>query len=172
MKQRVIISSVGKFVMLFAFCLCAVAGVQAKETKIGFVSSERIMSESAPAKAANAKIEKEFSGRSNELRKLRDELKEKAKKLDRDMPVLSDSERIKRQRELAELDKDFRRKQRTFREDLNQRRNEEIASVVNRANKAIKKIAKEQSFDIVLQDAIYVNPSIDITKKVLEELSK
>ncbi len=130
------------------------------------------MSESEPAKAANAKIEKEFSGRDSELRKLRDELKEKAKKLDRDMPVLKDSERMQRQRELAELDKELRRKQRAFREDLNQRRNEEIASVVNRANKAIKKVAKEGNYDIVLQDAIYVNPSVDITQKVLEELNK
>ena len=170
--MRTFISNAGKFIALSAFCLCVATGVQAKETKIGYVSSERIMSESAPAKAANTKIEKEFSGRNNALRKLRDALKAKAKKLDRDMPVLKDSERMKRQRELVELDKDFRRKQREFREDLNQRRNEEIASVVNRANRAIKKIAKEGNFDIVLQDAIYVNPSVDITEKVLAELSK
>lgn len=172
MNPRTINASIFKHIALLVFCACMMAGVQAKETRIGFVSSERIMSESAAAKAANAKIEKEFSGRSKELRKLRAKVKETASKLDRDLPVISESERLKRQRDLTDLDKDFRRKQRAFREDLNQRKNEEIAVVVNRASKAIKRIAKSEKYDIILQDAIYFSPRVDITEKVLKELSK
>ena len=165
-------ATITKFVAMLAFCAVSVAGAQAQESRIGHVSSDRIMNESAPAKAANAKIEREFSGRNKELLDLNERLKSMASKLDKDMPVLSDSERVKRQRSLAELDQEFQRKQRAFREDLNQRRNEEIAAVVSRANKAIKAIAEAEKFDIILQDAIYYSPRVDITEKVLKALAK
>jgi hypothetical protein len=91
--------------------------------------------------------------------------------LDKDATVLSESDRIKRQRELSDLDKDLQRKQREFREDLNQRRNEELAAVVDRTNKVIKQIAEAEKYDIVFQEAVYASPRIDITDKVLKALN-
>jgi outer membrane protein len=98
-------------------------------------------------------------------------LKAAAEKFDKDSPVLSDSDRTRRQRELADLDKDFQRRQREFNEDINQRKNEELAAVVDRANRVIKQIAEGEKFDIVFQDAVFVNPRIDITEKVLKALN-
>jgi len=157
---------------LAAFGLVTLANAQAQETRVGHVSSERIMRESAPAKAAEAKIEREFSSRDKELGEMAERLKSMAAKLDKDMPVLAESDRMKRQRELGELDQAFQVKQRAFRQDLGQRRNEEIAAVVTSAQKAIKKIAEAEKFDIILQDAVYVSPRIDITEKVIKALNK
>ncbi len=106
------------------------------------------------------------------MQELAAKLKSTAEKLDKDAPVLSDAERGKRQRELAEMDKDFQRRQREFREDLNQRRNEELAVVLERANKVIKQIADAEKYDIVFQEAVYFSPRIDITDKVLKALNK
>ncbi len=150
----------------------AQAQAQAQETRVGHVSSERIMRESAPAKAAEVKIEREFSSRDKELAEMAERLKGMAAKLDKDMPVLAESDRMRRQRELAELDQEFQRKQRAFRQDLAQRKNEEAVAIVNRAQSAIKKIAEAEKFDIILQDAVYVSPRIDITEKVLKALNK
>lgn len=161
-----------KFLALLTLCFGLVFSAHAEGTKIGHVSSEKIMAESKPAKAANAKIEKEFSTRSKNIRKMARDLKAKLAKLDKEMPVMSESERIKRQRELTALDQTFRREQRTFREDLSLRRNQELAKVVDLANKAISQVAKSERFDIILQDAIYVNPRVDITQKVLTVLNK
>lgn len=153
-----------------------IAGVQlvvhAQELKAGFVSTERIFRDAAPAKAATAKLEQEFSKREKDLQELANRLKASAEKLDKDGPVLSDAERGKRQRELAEMDKDFQRRQREFREDLNQRRNEELAVVLERANKVIKQIAEAEKYDIIFQEAVYASPRIDITEKVLKALNK
>jgi outer membrane protein len=147
--------------------------VHAQEgAKIGFVSTERIFREAAPAKTASAKIEQEFSRRDKDLQELAARLKAMSEKLDKDAAVLSESDRIKRQRELADLDKDFQRKQREFREDLNQRRNEELAVVLERTNKVIKQIAETEKYDIVFQEAVYASPRIDITDKVLKALNK
>jgi outer membrane protein len=146
--------------------------VYAQEAKIGFVSTERIFREAAPAKNASAKIEQEFSRRDKELQDLGARLKTLSDKLDKDAAVLSEPDRIKRQRELSDMDKDFQRKQREFREDLNQRRNEELASVLERTNKVIKQIAETEKFDIVFQEAVYASPRIDITDKVLRALNK
>ncbi len=169
-------ASVFKKTSMFAAALMLVAGTslaaQAQELKIGFVSTERIFRDAAPAKAATAKLEQEFSKRDKDIQELAAKLKSAAEKLDKDAPVLSDAERGKRQRELAEMDKDFQRRQREFREDLNQRRNEELAIVLEKANKVIKQLAEAEKYDIVFQEAVYFSPRIDITDKVLKALNK
>lgn len=146
---------------------------QAQEAaKIGFVNTERIFREANPSKAATAKIEQEFSRREKELQEMAARLKSMSDRLDKEGPVLAESDRMKRQRELTDLDKDFQRKQREFREDLNQRRNEELATVLERTNKVIKQIAEAEKFDIVFQEAVYISQRIDITDKVLKALNK
>jgi outer membrane protein len=149
---------------------CAVA--QAQETRIGFVSTERIFREATPAKVAEAKIEQEFSKRSKELQDLAARFKGISDKFDKESAVMSEPERLKRQRDLAEMDKEFQRKQREFREDLNQRKNEELGQVLERTNKVIKQIAEAEKYDIVFQEAVYISPRIDITDKVLRALNK
>jgi outer membrane protein len=168
---KALISS--RCMVFLGMCLLPLMPVHAQEgPKIGFVSTERIFREASPAKTASAKIEQEFSRRDKELQDLGARLKGMSDKLDKDAAVLSESDRIKRQRELADLDKDFQRKQREFREDLNQRRNEELATVLERTNKVIKQIAEMEKFDIVFQEAVYASPRIDITDKVLKALNK
>ena len=146
------------------------APVQAQGVKIGFVSTERILRDSAPAKAAQSKIEAEFKKRDDELQRLANSLRSEAQKFDKDAPVLSESERIKRQRNLADLDSDLQRKRREFQEDFNRRRNEEFSSIVEKADAAIKRIAEQQGYDLILQDAVTVSPRVDITDQVLKAL--
>lgn len=162
-----------KVLVIAALYAASYAPAHAQEaSKIGFVSTERIFREAAPAKAAQAKIEQEFSRRDRELQDAAARVKAASEKLDKDAAVLSESERTRRQRELTDMDKDFQRKQREFREDLNQRRNEELALVLERTNKVIKQIADAEKYDIVFQEAVYASPRIDITDKVLKALNK
>jgi outer membrane protein len=164
--------TLSKYVALLGTCLLPVLSAYAQEySKIGFVNTERVFREAAPAKTANAKIEQEFSRRDKDLQEIAARLKGMSDKLDKDAVVLSESDRAKRQRELADLDKDFQRKQREFREDLNQRRNEELAIVLERTTKVIKQIAEAEKYDIVFQDAVFASPRIDITDKVLKALN-
>lgn len=172
MKLSTKLSVGSKSLTVLLASLCFVSVVQAQETRIGFISTERVFREAAPYKAAEAKLEQEFSRRQKELQDMATRLKTLADKFDKDAPILSDSDRLKRQRELADVDKDFQRKQREFREDLNQRRNEETANVLDRTNKVIKQIAEADKYDIVLQEAAYINPRIDITDKVIKALGK
>ncbi len=153
------------------FVATASMAAQAQELKVGFVNTERLFREAAPAKAATAKLEQEFSRRDKDIQELAAKVKAAAEKLDKDGPVLSDGERVKRQRELSEMDKDFQRRQREFREDLNQRRNEELAAVLEKANKVIRQLAEAEKYDIVFQEAVYYSPRIDMTDKVLKALN-
>jgi len=143
----------------------------AQDARIAAVNSDRILRDSAPAKAAQAKLEAEFSKRDSDLQAMAQRLKAMSDKLDKDNPTLSDAERAKRQRDLAAADTEFQRKQREFREDLNQRRNEELAAVLDRANRVIKQIAETEKYDLIVQEAVYVSPRIDITDKVLKTLN-
>lgn len=172
MKSLTKSSTLFQSAALLAISLFSIAGAQAQEAKIGFVNTERIFREATPAKIAQVKIEQEFSKREKELQDMAARIKGLSDKLDKDGAVLSEPDRIKRQRDLSDLDKDFQRKQREFREDLNQRKNEELAAVLERTNKVIKQIAEEEKYDIVIQEAVHVSPRIDITDKVLKALNK
>lgn len=155
---------------VLVLCLGAFAASQAQELKIGCVNSERIMRDSAPAKSVTAKLESEFSKREKELRNMQTRLKSMSDKLEKDMPVLAESDRIKRQREVADYAQEFQNKSRRYREDLMQRRNEELAVVFDRINKVINNIAQAEKYDLIVQDAIYSSPKVDITEKVLRSL--
>lgn len=173
LKSHIKSAVLPKYAALLFLLFTSFGAVQAQESaKIGFVNTERIFREANPSKAATAKIEQEFSRREKELQEMASRLKSMSDRLDKDGPILAESDRMKRQRELADLDKDFQRKQREFREDLNQRRNEELATVLERTNKVIKQIAEAEKFDIVFQEAVYISQRIDITDKVLKALNK
>jgi outer membrane protein len=156
---------VGVAVLLMA------AGVQAQELKIGYVNSERVLREATPAKAAQEKLQAEFGKRERELADQAARLKASADKLEKDAPTLAEAERTRRQRELVELDRDLQRKRREFQEDLNQRRNEELAGVVERANRVIKQIFESEKYDVILQEVIFAGPRVDITEKVIKALN-
>lgn len=149
--------------------LVPLAGAQ--ELKIGYVNSERVLREAVPAKAAQSKLEAEFSKREKELSDQAAKLKTAADKLEKDGPTLSEAERNRRQRELVDQDREFQRKRREFQEDLNQRRNEELASVVERANRVIKQIFDQEKYDLILQEVVFAGPRVDITDKVLKVLN-
>jgi outer membrane protein len=149
----------------------ATALAQAQELKIGYVNSERVMREAVPAKAAQAKLEAEFSKREKDLTDQGAKLKTAADKLEKDAPTLSETERNRRQRDLVEQDREFQRKRREFQEDLNTRKNEELAAVLERANKVIKQIFDQEKYDLIVQDAVHWSARVDITKKVIDALN-
>jgi outer membrane protein len=142
----------------------------AAEMKIGYVNTERVYREAAPALNAQKKLEREFASREAELKKLAARGKELEAQLAKGKP--SDGERRAMERELASVDREYQAKSRDFREDLNQRRNEEFAAVQERANRVIKQLAEREQFDLILQDVVYVSGKMDITPKVLKELEK
>ncbi|MDP1691309.1 MAG: OmpH family outer membrane protein [Burkholderiaceae bacterium] len=154
-----------------AMLVAATSVAQAQDLKIGYVNSERVLREANPAKAAQAKLEGEFGKREKDLAEVANRLKAAADKLDKDGPTLSEAERSRRQRDLVEQDRDFQRKRREFQEDLNQRKNEELSGVVERANKVIKQIFDSEKYDLILQDAVHWSPRVDITKKVIDALN-
>ena len=154
-----------------AMLMTLIPAAQAQELKIGYVNSERVLREAAPAKAAQTKLEAEFSKRDKELNDQGARLKAAADKLDKDLPTLSEADRTRRQRELVDQDRDLQRKRRELQEDLNQRRNEEVAGVVERANRAIKQIFDSEKYDMIVQEVIFAGPRVDITDKVIKALN-
>ncbi|HUX23283.1 MAG TPA: OmpH family outer membrane protein [Burkholderiales bacterium] len=147
------------------------SGIAAADVKIGFVNTEKVFREAAPAVRAQKKIEKEFAKRDQDIQKMAAQVRKMQDDLEKNSVTMSESERRDKQRQLGELSLDFQRKQREFREDLNQRRNEELAAVLDQANRAIKAIAEAEKYDIIFQEAVYASPRIDITDKVIKALA-
>ncbi len=151
--------------------LSLVPAIAAAEMKIGFVNTDRVFREAGPAVKAQKKLEKEFASREQELQKVAKQARDLQARLEKDGVTMSESDRRNKERDLANLNREFQRQQREFREDLNLRRNEELASVQERANKVIMSIAESEKYDLILQEAVYASPRIDITDKVLKALA-
>ena len=154
-----------------ALLVSLTSSVMAQDSKIGYINTQRITTESAIAKSAQSKLEQEFSKRGKELADLQAALKTFSEKFERDAPTLTESQRASRQKEGAELNRDFQRKQREYQEDLNGRRNEELQQVLEKANKAVRKVAEEEKYDLVIQEVVYSSAKHDITDKVLKILN-
>lgn len=157
---------------LCAFSLASAVAADANDgaTRIGFVSIERIFKEAAPAVRALKKLEKEFQPRDQEVQKMAKQAKDLQVSLEKESVTMTESERRGKEADLARINRDLQRLQREFREDLNLRKNEELAQVLERANKVVQQIAEQEKFDLILQEAVYRSPRIDITEKVLKAL--
>ena len=149
----------------------ATAGAQAQELKIGYVNSDRVVREAAPAIAAQTKLEGEFSKRDKDLNDLATKLKAAADKFEKDQVTLSEVEKNKRQRELVDQDREIQRKRREFQEDLAKRKSDELSALVDRANKVIKQIFDAEKYDLILQEVVFASPKVDITDKVIKALN-
>jgi outer membrane protein len=159
-------------VLLFTALLVAGANAAALDYKIGFVNTERLFREAAPAKRAQQQLEKEFSARDAEIQKLAKQVRDLQTMLDRDGPTMSETERRNKERDLSNGTRDLTRMQREFREDVNLRKNELLSSLQERANKVIQQIAEAEKFDLILQDpVVYASQRIDITDKVIKALA-
>ncbi|MFA7291616.1 MAG: OmpH family outer membrane protein [Rhodocyclaceae bacterium] len=149
-----------------------IAQAVAAEMKIGYVNTQRIFRDAPAAQKAAKKIEAEFSKRDQELQRMAKQLQSLQEGLEKNAVTTTESDRRNKERELNDLSRDFQRKQREFREDLNLRQNEENAAIIEKANKAIKQIAESDKYDLIVQDVVWVSPKLDITEKVIKSLSE
>lgn len=149
-----------------------VTGVGATELKVGYVNTQRIFRDAPAAQKAAKKLEGEFSRRDQDLQKMAKQLQGLQENLEKNSVTMAESDRRAKEKEFGELSREFQRKQREFREDLNLRQNEENAAVIEKANKAIKQIAESEKYDLVLQDVVWVSPRLDMTDRVIKALAE
>jgi outer membrane protein len=164
MFKKVFVASVSAAIMYTA--------AMAADFKVGVVYPARVLNESAPAVAAQDKSKNYFQKREEELNRLIRDFKSKVSNFEKNGPVMTESDRLKQRQELAELERDIARRQRALIEERNQRANEESQIILTRANRIIQDIAKKDQFDLILQEAVWASPKIDITPRVIEQLNK
>ena len=174
MTLKTLIASLPRTLLLAALCAAPLvaAQAQAQSGKIGYVATERLMTESKMAKTADARIQSEFSKRQKAVEETVTKLKQLSEKFDGEAAGLNDVDRTRRARELLNMEKDVQRAQREFTEDLMQRKNEERAAIAARAFKIIEQVAEAERLDAVLAEAAWSSPRIDITDKILKLLDK
>lgn len=163
---------VKKFLMASVISLCLMGQNVLADTKIGVVNPDRILRESDAAKTAQKKLAKEFASRQNSVSVSAKQLKADVEKFQKEAGSLSPNERLTRERALADQERRLQRRERELREDLNRRRNEELQAILERSNKVIRTIAEREKYDLIVQEAVYVGPNVDITNKVIKAMGK
>lgn len=156
--------------LLSGAMLWSSAALAQQGARIGFVNTDRLLREAAPAKAAQTKLEQEFSRREKEIDDAGQALASASERFERDALTMSESQRATRQRQLVDQDREFQRKRREFQEDLNARKQEELQQILDRANRVVRQIAESEKYDAIFQEAVYINPGLDITDQVMKAL--
>lgn len=163
---------IAALLLALSVSLPASQALASDQLKVGYVNTQRIFRDAPAAVKAAKKIEQEFSKRDQDLQRIAKQLQSLQENLEKNSLTLSEGERRNKEKELNELSRDFQRKQREFREDLNLRQNEENAAIIEKANRAIKQLAESEKFDLILQDVVWVSPRLDVTDKVIKSLSE
>ena len=155
-----------------ALVLALASGPALAQSRIGYVSLDRILRDATPAQRAQKKIEAEFAKRDQELAKIAEQIKRMQENLDKNSVTMSEADRSRRERDFNDANREFQRKQREFREDLTARRNEELSAIIARANEVIRKMAEADKLDVVFQNdqVVWASSKIDITDKVIKAL--
>jgi len=149
----------------------ATAASSAEDYKIGVINPERILREAAPAKEAAKRLEEEFKTRDAALGKSERELRDLQTRFDRESPTLSETDRAARQRDIESRGREIERMRRQLSEDLKTRQFDEMNKLKERLDALLTKIAKEQGYDLILQDGVYVGKSVDMTDLVIKALA-
>ncbi len=181
MKSRFSFSTIGAALLLSSAALLgcaaqaqvapAVEPATLAATRIGFVNTDRLFSETNAAQKAQGKLKQEFASREKQLTGMGENLKKAMDQFEKDAPRLSEQQRAERQRQLLTQDAEFQQKRREFQEDLNNRKNEELQQLLDRANRVVIQVAKAERYDVILQEAVYVDRRLDITDKVIAALN-
>lgn len=151
---------------------CTTMMADAAEIKIGFVNAVKVIEQAPQREAALKKLEAEFTPRDKKLVEMQQEIRKAEEDLEKNRLVMNDTERRDKESQLGALKRDLRRETQEFREDLNARRNEELAALQKMVQQVIVEIAKQENYDLILEGAVYASSSVDITDRVLEKLSK
>jgi len=147
--------------------------LNAAELKIGYVQVEKILQDAPQTIESSKKLEKEFAPRSQELEKMQKQIRDLETALDKDSLTMSETDRKNKERDVSNIKIEFQRKQRELREDVTLRKNEELAALQDRINKAVTSVSETEGFDLVVYSGVaYASKKIDITDKVLKSLGK
>ena len=162
--------SVYLFSLISLGVLSLATSVSGQELKIGFVNTDRVFKEAAPALRSQKKLQDEFAPRDQEIKAVNAQATQVKAKLEKDGLTMAESEKRALESELARLSREIQRLQREFREELNLRKQEELKVILRIANEEIDKIAAEEKYDLILQEAVYRSDRLDITDKVIKAL--
>jgi len=142
------------------------------DTKVGYIDTERLFKDSPMAVKAQKKLEQEFAKRDQEIQRMTKQARDLQNLLEKEDLTLSESEKTRKTRDLANVTSELQRAQRELREDLNQRKQEEFSAIHTRARSLIIDIANKERFDLIIENAVYASPRIDLTDRVMRALEQ
>jgi outer membrane protein len=169
------------------FCIICIAllaagifqSASAKDFKIGYVDSDRIMEEFTEFQEARSKLQEEEQAYINEASTLEEVVKSMREELEAQSLMLSAESRKEKEDRLKEKETELN----NFRRDtwgeggkLYTRNLELSKPILERINTAIETISQQDSYDMVFDAAsgniVFALPQYDITQLVLDELEK
>ncbi|NOQ13512.1 MAG: OmpH family outer membrane protein [Methyloprofundus sp.] len=158
--------------IVFLIGLVLTSQVVHAEIKIGVVNIPLLMANAPQAAEAKKRLEKEFSPKDKQLLAQQKSIKKLEEKLARDGLTMTETEKRKLERSIISKRREAQRAQQEFKEDFSIRRNEELGKMQNRIIEAVKTLAKEGNYDLLLTEGvIHASTAVDVTSKVQAKLA-
>ena len=162
-----------RFFLVVLSLVCVSSSLSAQEIRFGFVNTAQIMNEVPQADAARERLKNEFKSRDEKIVALQNDLKTLEDDITKNSPIMSESIRNSNERKVVSLKRDIKRAKEEFNEDLNIRRNEELAKLQKQVYETIVAVAKEKNYDVILGDSVlFASKRVDLTGQVIEKLKQ
>lgn len=157
-------------VLLSAIVSAGVASLASAQARIGVVDVQRLVRESPQGKAATEALNAEYGGKHKDIEKRATELQARADKFKKDEATMSEVQKAQVDKELTSGYRELQLRQSQFDDEYNAARQEAQEKLLGVLDEEVKIFAKAQGYDLILTDAAYANPTLDVTGSILQAL--
>lgn len=157
---------------LLPFALCLAMPAAAQTLKIGYVNMVRIEQESPTTARSVETLKREFEPRREQIQELQKRIVATREQFEREQDKLPPADAQARGREIGDMMRQSDQMVLRFQEELEQRRRELRAAFIQEVRAAIKIVGDAEKFDVILQEAVFARPAIDITDQVIKAMAK
>lgn len=145
----------------------------AAELKIGVVDLRRAVFTSEEAAEFTKKLQEQFSGEEEAIRKVQEEAQTMRDRLETDGAMMNDTERGKATREFESKAREFNQLRQRLDQAVSQQRQQFLQQAQPEIDAAMQRILEERDLDLILprEAVVYAKPDMDLTEELIERLN-
>lgn len=143
-----------KSLLIAAILFIGMSQTVSAQAKVAHINVTELMAEMPEMKAANTQLENYGKTFDNEYRSMVEEYQTKIKKYDQEAATVSDAINETRTQEVQEMGNRIQQYQQTASKDMQNKQEEVLKPILEKAKAAIQKVAKAKGYQYVLDSTV------------------
>jgi outer membrane protein len=150
------------------------SGLLSAQAKIGVVSLQKALQDTAEIKQAEGELKARFGPRQDELAKMEKEIAKLEQDYQQNQTKYTEAALAELTGRIQTRQRQFQRNSQALQDDVNSVRQEVLSRVGQRLQEVIKKVAEEKALDMVVEagNTYFYRPTLEITADVTAAYDK